>query len=193
MSLCSASIQCHIDYACSAWYSGLSKCLNKNYRFVRTKWLDSFVATLPGILLIILFLVLLICCVFNSWRPGETITSQSCFNIYNNKAPSYLKSNFRLKTSNLGRQTRSCTNLDFNIPRVNTCESSTFYFNGIRAPFVWAAFNNVAARWDSSSSIERNLLEASLAKIAPVAKEFYSLSSAVYKRPYPIYLRYLRK
>ena len=39
---------------------------------------------------------------------------------------------FVIKTFNLGRQTRSCTNLVFNIPRVKICESSTFYFNGIK-------------------------------------------------------------
>ena len=29
MSLCSALVQCHLDYSCSAWYSGLSKTLKK--------------------------------------------------------------------------------------------------------------------------------------------------------------------
>ena len=37
-SICSAFIQCHIDYACSSWYSGLNKQLKKkNFRFVKTK------------------------------------------------------------------------------------------------------------------------------------------------------------
>ena len=60
-----------------------------------------------------------------------------------------------------------------------------------------AALNNVAAclaaRFDRASSIEPNSRKASLAKMAPIAKEFDSLSSALYKRPNPIYLRYLRK
>ena len=42
MSLCSALIQCHIDYAASAWYAGISKtlkhrlqvCQNKVVRFI---------------------------------------------------------------------------------------------------------------------------------------------------------------
>ena len=37
-SICSALIQCHIDYACSSWYTGLNKQLKKkNFRFVKTK------------------------------------------------------------------------------------------------------------------------------------------------------------
>ena len=42
-SICSALIQCHIDYACSSWYSGLNKqlekklkiCQNKTVRFIK--------------------------------------------------------------------------------------------------------------------------------------------------------------
>ena len=40
MSLCSALIQCHIDYAASAWYAGITKsvrlqvCQNKVIRFI---------------------------------------------------------------------------------------------------------------------------------------------------------------
>ena len=42
MSLCSALVQCHLDSACSAWYSGLSKtlehmlqmCQNRMVRFI---------------------------------------------------------------------------------------------------------------------------------------------------------------
>ena len=35
--ICSALIQCHIDYACSSWYLGLNKQLKKNFRFVKSK------------------------------------------------------------------------------------------------------------------------------------------------------------
>ena len=42
-SLCSAVIHCHLDYACSSWYSGLNKhlkkklqiCQNKTVRFIK--------------------------------------------------------------------------------------------------------------------------------------------------------------
>ena len=37
MTLCSALIQCHIDYACSAWYAGLSKTLKKRLQICQNK------------------------------------------------------------------------------------------------------------------------------------------------------------
>ena len=36
------------------------------------------------------------------------------------------------RTKNSGRQTRSCTNLDFLILRVKTCESTTIYYNSLK-------------------------------------------------------------
>ena len=32
-SVCSALIQCHLDYACSSWYSSLNRHLRKNFRY----------------------------------------------------------------------------------------------------------------------------------------------------------------
>ena len=55
------------------------------------------------------------------------------FNIFHQKAPSYLQENFILNTARVnGRQTRSCTHLNFNIPRVKTCQSTTFYYSAIK-------------------------------------------------------------
>ena len=36
-SICSALIQCHINYACSSWYSGLNKQLKKKLQICRNK------------------------------------------------------------------------------------------------------------------------------------------------------------
>ena len=38
--LASALIQCHFDYACSAWFSGLQKFTNKNFKFFKIKLSD---------------------------------------------------------------------------------------------------------------------------------------------------------
>ena len=37
MSLCSSLIQCNIDYASSAWYSGLSKCFKQKLQICQNK------------------------------------------------------------------------------------------------------------------------------------------------------------
>ena len=36
-SICSALIQCHLDYACSSWYAGLSKTLKKKLQIAQNK------------------------------------------------------------------------------------------------------------------------------------------------------------
>ena len=55
------------------------------------------------------------------------------FNIFHQKAPNNMQDNFVLKTArNYGIETRSVSNLDFNIPRVRTCQSSSFYYSAIQ-------------------------------------------------------------
>ena len=60
-SICSALIQCHIDYACSSWYSGLNKQLKKNFRFVKTKQFGSLKILALDLILVSSNLIVLIC------------------------------------------------------------------------------------------------------------------------------------
>ena len=53
------------------------------------------------------------------------------FNIYHGKAPSYLLTNFTLRSISSVRSTRSAVNIDFTIPRIKGCEEGTFYYNSI--------------------------------------------------------------
>ena len=53
-------------------------------------------------------------------------------NIFNDRAPSYLRENFVLKSIASTRHTRSSSNLDFVVPFIKTCQSGTFYYNGIK-------------------------------------------------------------
>ena len=39
-SVCLTLVQCHLDYTCSSWYSGFSKNLKKNFRYVKIKLFD---------------------------------------------------------------------------------------------------------------------------------------------------------
>ena len=54
------------------------------------------------------------------------------FDIFKDRAPSYLRENFILKTSISTRHTRSSANLDFVVPLIKTCQSGTFYYNAIK-------------------------------------------------------------
>ena len=49
-------------------------------------------------------------------------------NIFHDIAPSYLCEKFVLRSEVSIHRTKSCTNLDF----IKTCESGTFFYNGIR-------------------------------------------------------------
>ena len=54
------------------------------------------------------------------------------YNICNDRAPSYLRENFVLKSNVSTRHTRSSSNLDFVVPFIKTCQSDTFYYSGIK-------------------------------------------------------------
>ena len=91
-TLCSALIQCHIDYACSAWYSGLSKtlkqklqiCQNKMVRFVMNLGPQASVnyATLGHLNL------------SNIQDRVSQLRLNHVFSIYHGRAPSYLTEHF---------------------------------------------------------------------------------------------------
>ena len=59
--ICSSLIQCHIDYACSSWCSGLNEKLRKNFRFVKTKQFGSLKILALDLILVSWNLIVLIC------------------------------------------------------------------------------------------------------------------------------------
>ena len=125
MSLCSALIQCHLYYACSAWYSGLSKCLKKKLQICQNKMVRFILDYSPR--QSVNYDVLSSINMLSVEDRVKQLRLNHVFNIFHQKAPTYMQDNFVLKTArNNGRQTRSVSNLDFNIPRVRTCQSSSF-------------------------------------------------------------------
>ena len=131
MSLCSALIQCHLDYACSAWYSGLSKCMKQRLQVCQNKMVRFILNFSPR--QTVNYSVLNSLNMLSVEDRVKQLKLNHVFNIFHQKAPSYLQENFILNTARVnGRQTRSCTNLNFNIPRVKTCQSTTFYFSAIK-------------------------------------------------------------
>ena len=131
MSLCSALIQCHLDYACSAWYSGLSKCLKKKLQICQNKMVRFILDYSPR--QSVNYDVLSSINMLSVEDRVKQLRLNHVFNIFHQKAPTYMQDNFVLKTArNNGRQTRSVSNLDFNIPRVRTCQSSSFYYSAIQ-------------------------------------------------------------
>ena len=163
MSLCSSLIQCHIDYASSAWYSGLSKsfkqklqiCQNKMVRFIcgfsSRHSVDYTLLSSMNML--------------NVEDRVKQLRLNHVFNIFHDTAPSYLRDNFVIRRANSGRKTRSCTNLNFIVPKVKTCQSSTFYFNAIRDwNEVPLSLKETKCKDDFKSNIKAFLLERGLSK-----------------------------
>ena len=163
MSLCSSLIQCHIDYASSAWYSGLSKsfkqklqiCQNKMVRFIcgfsSRHSVDYTILSSMNML--------------NVEDRVKQLRLNHVFNIFHDTAPSYLRDNFVFRRANSGRQTRSCTNLNFIVPKVKTCQSSTFYFNAIRDwNEVPLSLKETKCKDNFKSNIKAFLLERGLSK-----------------------------
>ena len=130
MSLCSALVQCHLDYACSAWYSGLSKTLKHRLQVCQNKMVRFILDMSPresinyNVLSSIQFL--------NIEDRVKQLRLNHVYNIFNDRAPSYLRENFVLKSNVSTRHTRSSSNLDFVVPFIKTCQSGTFYYSGMK-------------------------------------------------------------
>ena len=54
------------------------------------------------------------------------------FNIFHAKAPSYLCEKFVLRSNVSVHRTRSCSNFDFIVPKIKSCESGSFFYNGVK-------------------------------------------------------------
>ena len=130
MSLCSALITCHIDYACSSWYSGLTKTLRQKLQVCQNK-VVRFILDLPP-MHSVNYSVLSGLNLLSVEDRVAQLRLNHVFNIYHGKAPSYLCENFLLRSEVSSRSTRSSSNLDFIVPRIKTCESGSFFYQGIK-------------------------------------------------------------
>ena len=129
-SLCSALISCHLDYACSSWYAGLTKGLQQKLQVCQNK-VVRFILNLPP-MYSVNHSVLASLNLLNVEDRVKQLALNHVFNIFHGNAPSYLCEKFVLRSEVSIHRTRSCTNLDFIVPRIKTCESGTFFYNGIK-------------------------------------------------------------
>ena len=95
MSLCSALVQCHLDYACSAWYSGLSKLLKHRLQVCQNKMVRFILDMSPRDS--INYNVLSSIQIWNIEDRVKQLRLNHVYNIFNDRAPSYLWENFVLK------------------------------------------------------------------------------------------------
>ena len=130
LSLCSALISCHIDYACSSWYSGLTKGLQQKLQVCQNK-VVRFILNLPP-MYSVNYSVLSSLNLLNVEDRVKQLRLNHVFNIFHAKAPSYLCDKFVLRSNVSVHRTRSCSNFAFIVPKIKSCESGSFFYNGVK-------------------------------------------------------------
>ncbi|CAG2222199.1 unnamed protein product [Mytilus edulis] len=128
-TLVTALIQCHFDYACSAWYAGVSKkykdklqvLQNKCVRFIKNTGYRSKVD--HNVLNSIGYV--------NIENRVKQLRLNHVHNIYYHHCPDYMYSNFT-KVRHLHHHFTRNSEYNFWVPPVKSQQKDTFYFNGIQ-------------------------------------------------------------
>ena len=124
-SICSALIQCHIDYACSSWYSGLNKQLKKKLQICQKKTVR-FIKNL-GPRFHIGFLELKSLNMLNVDFRVKQLRLSHVHKI----GPSYLSEQF-IKVSDVHHHFTRGSTENFIVPSVNGVAATTFYYSGVK-------------------------------------------------------------
>ena len=128
-SICSALIQCHLDYACSSWYSGLNKqlkkklqiCQNKTVRFIKNLGPHSHIG----------FSELDSLNMLNVDFRVKQLRLSHVHKIFNETGPSYLSEHFS-KASNVHHHFTRGSTENFVVPSVRGVAATTFYLSAIK-------------------------------------------------------------
>ena len=123
--LVSALIQCHFDYACTSWYSGLTKKSKSRLQVAQNKVIR-FMLNLPPRSHIGAEEFEMVGLLPVEKRVGQLKLSH-VYNIFHSNAPVYMKSNFHISNS----RTRNSV-YNFNITRVGSFSKDSFYYTGAK-------------------------------------------------------------
>lgn len=128
-TLCTALIQCHLDYCCSSWYSCLNKQFKKRLQIVQNKTVRFIKNLEPRTTVNQSVLADLKMLKVND-RVSQ-MRLNHVFKISNNEAPEYMYNNFISVTNQHHHYTRK-SSLNYVVPQVNGILANTFYFNAIK-------------------------------------------------------------
>ena len=163
-SICSALIQCHIDYACSSRYSGLKKqlkkklqiCQNKTVRFVKNLGPRSHIG----------FLELNSLNMLNLDFRVKQLRLSHVHKIFNGTGPLYLSEQL-IKVSDVHHHYTRGSTENFIVPSVNDLAATTFYYSGIKdwdsltsdvkQKFTFIGFKSAARQY---LSVQQQLMES---------------------------------
>ena len=159
-SICSALIRCHIDYACSSWYSGLKEQLKKKLQNCQNETVG-FIKNL-GPRSHIGFLELNSLNMLNLDFRVKQLRLSHVHKIFNGTGLLYLSEQF-IKVFDV---TRGSTE-NFIVPSVNDVAATTFYYSGIKdwnslpsdvkQKFTFNGFKSAARQY---LSVQKQLMES---------------------------------
>ena len=140
--LTSALIQCHFDYACAIWYSGLTQTFKTKLQIVQNK-IIRFILDLPA-RSHVGYVEFSKAKMFPVHKRVEQLKMNHMFNIIHGNSPAYLKEDISLQ-DNTSHQTRSVTSLSCQTPRVNSFGLRSFFYTAIKCwnslPFSLRSIN----------------------------------------------------
>ena len=127
-NLCSAIIQCHIDYCCTSWFSGLTSTKQKKLKTFQNKMVR-FILNLPprehiGQVHLNSIKIL------NIQDRVKQLRLNHVFNVFHASGPSYLQQFFS-KVSNVHSHGTRSRSYNFHVPHHKSLAADTFYYNGI--------------------------------------------------------------
>ena len=125
-TLCVSLIQCHIDYACTSWYEGLSKKLKTKLQSIQNRMVR-FILNLPHRFKIT-FKELDKIGFVDIQNRVKQLRLNHVHNIFYGKSPYYLKENFTIHHPRYNTRSGSLNFKTHNSKGINT----TFFINGIK-------------------------------------------------------------
>ena len=128
--LCTALIQCHFDYSCSSWFSGVNKTLRKKLQIMQNKMVR-FTLNLRRRDSVRNKEFLKVDALNVSDRVKQ-LKMNHVFKIRNQTSPSYMLSHFNRLNVNSNRMTTRASATDFFVPRVSGQGANTFFFTAIK-------------------------------------------------------------
>ena len=143
--LCTALIQCHFDYSCSSWFSGVNKTMRKKLQIMQNK-IVRFTLNLRRRDSVRNKELLKVGALNVSDRVKQ-LKMNHVFKIRNQTSPSYMLSNFNRLNANNNRMTTRASATDFFVPRVSGQGANTFFFTAIK-------------EWNSLSTDLKNITNA---------------------------------
>ena len=144
--LCSALLQCHIDYCCASWFTGLSKASLHKLQIIQNKMTRFILSLSPRDH--IGQSELNSAKLLNIHNRAKQLRLNHMFNIFHSSAPTYLIQ-FFTKVSDIHSHATRVSPMNFHVPHVKGISAKSFFY---QATLDWNGLpNNIKSLSHKSS------------------------------------------